>query len=118
MGLFSFIKSLFIDDMTSAPSHKTDSFDEPFSHGNTSFDDPIQSLRTNDDMSMFDDSHGVNPANGLPMINSSIDIMGNAFGTDSFSSLNHSSFDSFSHSSFDDSWSSSSSFSDSFSRWD
>lgn len=118
MGLFSFFKSLFVDDTTSASNHKTSSFDEPFSHRSTSFDDPIQSLKSNDDMSIFNDSYGVNPANGMPMINSSIDVMGNAFGTDSFSSLNHSSFDSFSHSNFNDSWGSS--FSDSFSssRWD
>lgn len=103
MGLFSFIKSWFANDTTSASSHETDSFDEPFPHRNTSFDDPIQSLRLNDDMSILNDSYVVNPANGMPMINSSIDAMGNAFGTDSFSSLNGSSFDSFSHSSFDDS---------------
>jgi hypothetical protein len=76
-------------------------------------------------MSMFDDfHHSFNTANGLPMINDTVDIHGNMFGTtfmddmmnsstsafdDSFS---HSSDDNFSHSSFDTSFSCSSTFDD------
>jgi len=69
--------------------------------------------------SLFDDDFRINPATGLPMINSAFDVGGNPYGCDNShwsSSHDHwgsSSFDGWSRSSFDG-WSSSS-----FgSRWD
>lgn len=63
-----------------------------------------------DSDSFSDDNHcpSVNPANGLPMMNCSFDIEGNAYGTDSDDYWESSS----------DSWDYSDSFDDSFSSFD
>jgi hypothetical protein len=71
-----------------------------------------------EDASMFDDNHhSFNPANGLPMLDDSIDVHGNMYCTNSMDdlmdysssifddSITHSSFDdSFNSGSFDDDW--------------
>ncbi len=76
--------------------------------------DPVDQIQAEDIFSAFSSTHlesmgtsGVNPANGMPMLDSCFDVMGNAFGTDTMNdswSLDHgmSSFgDSFSSFGFD-----------------
>lgn len=95
---------------SSSFSSSSSFFDDHFHSRGSSFDDNDQTSS-----SMFEDTfrgNGVNPATGLPMINSSIDAGGNPIG---FDNSHWSSFhDHWGSSSFNDSWSSSS-----FgSRWD
>ena len=107
------------DDSTEWPSNSdslfSDSHTDPFDHSGT---DPFDHSGTDllghsstmgagmfNELDSMNSCPGVNPANGLPMVDSSIDIAGNLYGTDSSSSFDSSFEDPFS-SSFDDSFSS------------
>jgi len=72
--------------------------------------DPVSQIQAEDISSAFSSTHcepmetfWLNPANGMPMLDSCFDVMGNAFGTDTMS--NSLSFD-HGMSSFEDSFSS------------
>lgn len=115
MGFFSKMADLFsIFDHSWRNSSSSSSFDDHFQSKSSSFDNNVQTSS-----SMFDDPFhrgDVNPATGLPMINSSIDTGGNPFGCDN--SHWSSSHDHWNSSLSHDSWGGSSLGSDSFgSRW-
>jgi len=64
-------------------------------HDHTGWDhsfDPVHSIQTEEISSVFStlnfesmETFWVNPANGMPMLDSCFDVMGNAFGTDTLS---------------------------------
>ena len=103
-GFFSFFSNFFsTNDSHSSDLNSTDTYTADFGQ-------------------MFDDSPGINPATGLPMISAGgVDVAGNPYGTDlsdNFSSTNSTNYcnDSLTHSGDDNCWDSSSS-SSSFDDW-